>query len=148
MHAEESANTAVLADAGHAPAQSVPVLYTVKLYEEIAKPLWKGKGDIPEGYNRLGVTQADIDAFVKDARSYDIKWLRWYEELMRFFKHQGHCNVPQKYITVCGQQLGVWVSCQRSAENNPNSTKVMTDERRALLNKLGFVWDNPEAAWQ
>lgn len=111
----------------------IPVLNAAQLYNEIAKPMYEGTGDIPEGYNRLGVTQADIDAFMKDATRHDIKWLPWYEELLWFFYYKYHCNVPQGFITPCGEKLGIWVNNQRQAVRKD----MLKAERRAQLIALG-----------
>jgi hypothetical protein len=56
-------------------------------------------------------------------------WMKRYEELKTYKEKHGHCSPPT------GQSsLGRWVATQRS------SKAKMSEDRRKLLDKIGFVW--------
>lgn len=60
----------------------------------------------------------------------------------------GNLNVPSEYVTPDGVLLGKWVARQRYAYLNPDrSSARVTPERKALLDKLGMVWEKYDP-WQ
>ena len=68
-------------------------------------------------------------------------WDEWYGRLKVFHQREGHCLVPVEYCEQ-GFQLGYWVVNQRS------SRELMSLERRARLDALGFVWQVQTAQWE
>lgn len=63
----------------------------------------------------------------------DFAWEQGFAALLRFKAREGHCRVrglhrEREY------KLGSWVAVQRRKQN------VMSPERRARLNKIGFEW--------
>ena len=64
----------------------------------------------------------------------DKKWLEKYERLVEFQRKNGHCLVPQVYEQ--DRLLGRWVYTQRTY----HTQKKMRQDRRNLLDKIGFVW--------
>ncbi len=71
---------------------------------------------------------------------FDTKWDQQYEELCKFQKKHGHCNVPKD-----GEhQLGYWVSKQRVQRNSGN----MRQDRIDRLEMVGFVWDFKANNWE
>jgi hypothetical protein len=70
------------------------------------------------------------------------KWLAKLEELKGYKKENGHCLVPRDH-TVNGVRLGLWVMTQRGAYNGNG----LSDDRTAMLDAIGFVWDAREAKW-
>jgi hypothetical protein len=79
----------------------------------------------------------DKIGFVWDWR--DDLWDRGFTVLLKFKRREGHCHVPAlhregKY------KLGYWVSTRRKYK------KDMSAERRARLNKIGFVWNENRGA--
>jgi hypothetical protein len=60
-------------------------------------------------------------------------WEQWFELLQGFHAREGHCNVPQHHRE-SGRKLGLWVSNQRVQKEK------LSDERRARLDAIGFVW--------
>ena len=63
----------------------------------------------------------------------DFAWERGFAALLKFKRREGHCRVrglhrEGKY------KLGRWVAVQRGKKN------VMSPNRIARLNKIGFVW--------
>jgi hypothetical protein len=61
-------------------------------------------------------------------------WNRKYEELKEFKIKHGHLNVPEKLSSLSG-----WVQKQRHG--------YMTPERRALLDRIGFLWNPIRDFW-
>ena len=62
----------------------------------------------------------------------DRQWLEKYEELKSYQNEHGHCLVPSKRSS-----LGNWIQHQRSL----SALGSMREDRRDLLNQLGFVWN-------
>jgi hypothetical protein len=61
----------------------------------------------------------------------DKKWMKQYENLKAFNTENGHCNVP-----ALEGSLGQWVHTQRCVFKQ----KKMREDRKKLLNEIGFVW--------
>lgn len=78
----------------------------------------------------------------------DRKWMENYEAAKRYRETFGDLEVPSNYITPEGLLLGKWIARQRYAWQNPeNSSARVTEERKALLDKLGMIWDKYDP-WQ
>ena len=69
--------------------------------------------------------------FVWDWR--DHVWEQGFAALLRFKRREGHCRVPI-FHSEGNHRLGWWVSTQRK------NRKEMSAERKARLNKIGFIW--------
>jgi hypothetical protein len=69
--------------------------------------------------------------FVWDYRDY--LWEQNFAALLKFKRREGHCCVPTHYREG-DLKLGWWVATQR------RNRKEISPERRARLNKIGFVW--------
>lgn len=78
--------------------------------------------------------------FVWDARG-DL-WQQQYENLVSFRAKHGHCKVPFNVPEWTG--LGQWVNRQRTLF----STGRLSDEKVRKLERLGFVWNTRDVAWQ
>jgi Helicase associated domain len=74
----------------------------------------------------------DAIGFVWDWREY--VWEQNFAALLKFKRREGHCCVPTSHKEG-GLKLGWWVATQR------RNRKKMSAERRARLNKIGFVWN-------
>lgn len=78
----------------------------------------------------------------------DRKWMSLYDVAAAYYHEHGNLNVPSEYVTPDGVLLGKWVARQRYAYLNPDrSSARVTPERKALLDKLGMVWEK-YAPWQ
>jgi hypothetical protein len=64
---------------------------------------------------------------------YNQKWNKQYEKLVEFKRKNGHCIVPQKRKE--DKSLGKWV-------NNQRTRKTYRQDRKDLLDALGFVWND------
>jgi superfamily II DNA or RNA helicase len=69
-------------------------------------------------------------------------WEKGFMALQEFKLAHGHCLVSRDYVDESGFRLGQWVRVQRHQENNVNS------ERRARLERLGFIWDPYSYQWE
>jgi hypothetical protein len=93
---------------------------------------------IPFWRQRKGLLFADRRArleelrFVWDAR--DPSWEIMFDELERYRKENGHCNVPQRRHE--SSRLAKWVSFQRALKTQGR----LTSDRKVRLDALGFVW--------
>ena len=78
----------------------------------------------------------------------DRKWMSLYDVAAAYYHEHGSLNVPSEYVTSDGVLLGKWVARQRYAYLNPDrSSARVTPERKALLDKLGMVWEKYDP-WQ
>lgn len=78
----------------------------------------------------------------------DRKWMSLYDVAAAYYHEHGNLNVPSEYVTPDGILLGKWVARQRYAYLNPDrSSARVTPERKALLDKLGMVWEKYDP-WQ
>ena len=68
-------------------------------------------------------------------------WNEKYHELCQFKERHGNCDVPTKYTP--NPALGRWVSTQRSEYKKflKGSSKLMTRQKIASLNRIGFKWE-------
>lgn len=78
----------------------------------------------------------------------DRKWMSLHDVAAAYYHEHGNLNVPSEYVTPDGVLLGKWVARQRYAYLNPDrSSARVTPERKALLDKLGMVWEKYDP-WQ
>ena len=64
-----------------------------------------------------------------------VPWKTYFDELVAYKEHNGHCNVPQH--DEANKSLGHWVQNQRTAFKNGKLSKQCIQQ----LNNLGFVWE-------
>eukprot|EP00536_Pseudo-nitzschia_multiseries_P004812 jgi/Psemu1/189062/e_gw1.84.86.1 len=76
------------------------------------------------------------------------QWTVKYQELLDFKAKEGHCNVPHLYKENRG--LAMWVKRQRHQHNlrDENKASTLTNERIKLLERIGFVWNCLDTAWE
>jgi superfamily II DNA or RNA helicase len=70
-------------------------------------------------------------------------WMAAYRELRAFHDAHGHFEVPAAYRTADGIKLAEWQGTQRDA----GRAGKLTDQRRVLLDAIGFPWDPAETRW-
>jgi hypothetical protein len=68
------------------------------------------------------------------ASTSDRKWSELYEKLVEFKQAHGDCMVPKDYEK--DKTLATWASYQRTSYANNR----MRQDRKKLLDKLGFIW--------
>jgi ribonuclease HI len=65
-------------------------------------------------------------------------WHQNYKKLFEFKRKSGHCLVPSRYQE--DKPLGQWVRAQRKSYTN----NKLQEDRKELLDELGFVWNVEE----
>lgn len=96
-----------------------------------------GSEEIAERQATRKIAQQNVD-----------QWNTRLQELQEYKAQHGHCNVPFCYNDK--PFLAAWVKRQRYQYKCKVRRKhsQLTDEREALLEQLGFVWDTHVAAWE
>lgn len=74
----------------------------------------------------------------------DIIWLENLQHLQKYAEREGHSNVPSKYISEDGFNLGSWISRQRTAYRQG---RLLEDRKRALEQLPGWIWDARVVKW-
>ena len=69
----------------------------------------------------------------------DYRWEQGFIALLKFKRREGHCRVPI-FHSEGDHRLGWWVSTQRQRR------KGLSAQRKARLNKIGFVWNESMGA--
>lgn len=64
----------------------------------------------------------------------DENWTKTYKDVVKFYKKNGHCNVPHKKSDPHNVLLNKWLCGQRRAE----AKGYLPKERKLLLEKIGF----------
>ena len=82
------------------------------------------------------------------AKRMDDSWEENYNEIVEFWKVNGHSDVPQRG----NLSLGCWVNNQRKAYKKVQEGKAssLTEERKGKLELINFKWrlkESPSAAW-
>ena len=69
------------------------------------------------------------------------RWERGFAALCKFRRRKGHCCPPQRYVED-KYNLGAWVVVQRYRKDE------LTVERKKRLDRIGFVWNWRDFAWE
>ncbi len=90
------------------------------------------------------LTQSQIDGLNEIGMiwtpRFDRAWEKGYAYLQTYYEENGNADVPTMYVANDGYRLGAWACDQRERVDK------ITDERKARLDSLGFVW-NKEKSW-
>jgi len=62
------------------------------------------------------------------------KWEEGFEELVKFYEREGHCNIKRRYVTDDGWRLGDWVGRQRAERDS------LPHDYISKLDNIGFIW--------
>jgi len=73
----------------------------------------------------------------------DESWEKFLKELLKYYEVNKHCKVPYNENTDDGYRLGQTVSTVR----NKKIYLIGYPEREEKLNKIGFIWDPFDKAW-
>lgn len=99
-----------------------------------------GEGDC------IVVEQFEVQEQIKDCvrlfhqlnDSLTTPWNHYYNEAVKFYEEKGHLNIPKKYITAQGLDLGQWMCTQKSLYRN--SRYRLSEEQVEKLEKIGINW--------
>ena len=90
-----------------------------------------------------------LDAIGMDWRGkYDLAWDKYYSALCKYKYEFGNIDIKANYVTPDGAELGAWISNLRTAKNSRRRGYYLTDERIAMLDKLGMIWDKLDYQWE
>lgn len=81
-----------------------------------------------------------------EAKDKRYTWHIRFNELVEFYKKNGHCIVPSTF-----EKLGPWTKNQRHEYKlyQENKTSILTAERIEALNSMNFVWSvKPRSSWE
>ena len=105
--------------------------------------------------NDIAVERFEVEEQVKDCAllfeqlhsSLTTPWNHYYEEAEKFYDKYGHLNIPKKYITEKGLNLGQWLCTQRVLYRN--SRYRLTTEQIDKLERIGINWlKNDDSLWE
>jgi hypothetical protein len=69
------------------------------------------------------------------------RWAQGFAALRKFRRRKGHCCPPQRHVE--GKyNLGSWVITQRYRKD------ALSVERKKRLDRIGFVWNGRDFAWE
>jgi hypothetical protein len=83
---------------------------------------WQRTHSTGERHQWVGKTQSKL-------------WNDRYEEMVKYKRQKGDCNVPCQYKA--NKKLGMWVSQQRQMYKR----EKLSEERKSMLEKVGFKWE-------
>ena len=90
-----------------------------------------------------------LDAIGMDWRGrYDLAWDKYYNALCKYKYELGNIDIKANYVTPDGIELGAWISNLRTARSARRKGYYLTDERIAMLGKLGMIWDKLDYQWE
>lgn len=70
---------------------------------------------------------------------FTVQWMQMYEAAKQYYQEHGNLDVPSRYQTASGQNLGIWLTrCRRER-------KTLSPERTAMLERIGMKWESPRA---
>ena len=105
--------------------------------------------------NSIVVEQFAVEEQIKDCvrlfeqlnSSLTTPWNHYYEEARKFYDDNNHLNIPKKYMTQHGLNLGQWLCTQRALYRN--SRYRLSDEQIRKLEMIGVNWLKiDESRWE
>jgi helicase associated protein len=69
------------------------------------------------------------------------RWEQGFAALCKFRRPKDHCSPPQRYVE-SNYNLGSWVVTQRTRKRD------LSVERKERLDRIGFVWNWRDFAWE
>ena len=103
---------------------------------------------IPSSLLSSSRTEAHVDtpAFITATQS--DQWNKRFQDLCTFRQEYGHCCVPSHWPQ--NHPLSQWVKRQRYQYKLRIAGRhsTMTDDRKAILEEMGFVWESHAAFWE
>lgn len=78
----------------------------------------------------------------------DVSWETHYKACKKYVEQHGNLQVPSDYVTINGLMLGRWVIAIRKYYKSNIRSNYFTPERKAMLDSLGMIWDQPDYLWE
>ena len=98
-----------------------------------------------EQYQKGELRQNRIDQLEAIGMKWDAPSAHWeqkYQEARRYYQEHGDLNVPTRYKTDSGFNLGAWIRNLRQARREENGSRQLTQEQIARLDAIGMEWGN------
>lgn len=81
------------------------------------------------------------ELFARLNETLSASWERMYEKAQQFYNENGNLEVPKKFTTADGFNLGNWIDTQRKVYN-AKVAGVLTVEQITKLESIGMRWKN------
>lgn len=78
----------------------------------------------------------------------EYNWNCRFQAAKEYFEKNGNLDIPAKYCTHDGINLGVWISNLRYARRTGKKQHLLTNERIAQLDSIGMTWDFSNTHWE
>ncbi len=78
----------------------------------------------------------------------DLSWQRYYLAALSYYERCGDLNVSAAFETKEGLKLGRWIANLRTYKSSGIKCSYLTEERIALLEKIGMVWSQVDYVWE
>ncbi len=80
----------------------------------------------------------------------DMNWEKNFAAARKYYEDNGNLLMKALYTTEDGIRLGSWLSNIRTAVSTGREAqyKLITQERKELLNSIGMIWDVKEFLWE
>ena len=104
-------------------------------------------GKIPGILTEDRITKLDAIGMEWQSK-YDRSWEKYYGALCRHKYEYGNIDIKADYTTEDGIDLGSWIANLRVARRSGRKGYYLTDERIAMLDKLGMIWDKLDYQWE
>ena len=104
-------------------------------------------GKIPGILTEDRITKLDAIGMEWQSK-YDRSWDKYYGALCKYKYENGNIDIKANYITEDGIDLGSWIANLRTARRSGRKGYYLTDERIAMLDKLGMIWDKLDYQWE
>ena len=105
-------------------------------------------GPLSRKYSSESVNSDHSEGSVRFKPFQSDMWNERFNDLIQFQTANGHCCVPSNWQD--DPSLAQWVKRQRHQYKLKVEGKrsTMTDERKATLEQVGFIWNSQEAVWE
>ena len=88
-----------------------------------------------------------LDSIGMDWYPNETAWNKGFDELKKYCKQHGDCNVPLRFQSDTGFKLGLWLQNQRRSYLK-KGRGALNQEKIERLISLGVVWDPYQEQWQ
>ena len=130
-------------------------LYSIGAVEEemqIAMTYYREQGLADEIVNSqfqvIDEVKDCVELFNKLNNSLNASWDMMYGFAKEYFEENGNLEIPKRYVTKDGYNLGMWINTQRRVYQE-KIYGILTPAQIQRLNKIGMDWNSPlDRAWE
>lgn len=123
-------------------------LYSIGAIEEemqIATAYYRSLGEegqiVHEHFRIIDEVRDCRELFARLNETLSASWERMYEKAQQFYNENGNLQVPKRFTTADGLNLGNWIDTQRKVYN-AKVDGVLTEEQIKKLEMIGMRWKN------